>query len=88
MSIALWIVIIAIAIFAVLVVIGMLCIAADEGDVYSERDCRATVERSNGLGEEIQVWTNAYRDCWREFDEQLNQYKNDSGLSEKREDGE
>ena len=49
MSIFAWIVIIAVAIFAVLVVIGLLCIAADEGDVYDERDCRATVDRSNGL---------------------------------------
>ena len=40
MSIFAWIVLIAIVIFAVLVVIGMLCIAADEGDVYDERDCR------------------------------------------------
>ena len=40
MSIFAWIVLIAIVIFAVLVVIGMLCIAADEGDIYDERDCR------------------------------------------------
>ena len=40
MSIFAWIVIIIVSIFSVLVVIGMLCIAADEGDVYSERDCR------------------------------------------------
>ena len=49
MSIFAWIVIVAVSIFAVLVVIGLLCIAADEGDVYDEQECRATVERSNGL---------------------------------------
>ena len=49
MSIFAWIVLIAIVIFAVLVVIGLCCIAADEGDVYDEQECRATVERSNGL---------------------------------------
>jgi hypothetical protein len=40
MSIFAWIVIVAVSIFAVFLVIGLLCIAADEGDVYDERDCR------------------------------------------------
>ena len=39
MSIFAWIVLIAIVIFAVLVVIGLCCIAADEGDVYDEQEC-------------------------------------------------
>ena len=39
----------AIAAFAVVVIAGLICIASDERDPYDERDCRATVDRSNGL---------------------------------------
>ncbi len=40
----------AVVAFVIIIVVGLICVAGD--GVFDEQDCRATVDRSNGLSEE------------------------------------
>ena len=44
-----WIVGTPLALIGIVIIFALITIASDEGDVADERDCRATLDRSNGL---------------------------------------